>query len=52
MGPLIFDYRHIFGDRIAWGVSLEPARTRRLPPSLGGLTSGFAFFQFGVMASR
>ena len=31
------------------GVSLEPARTGRLPPKLGGLVSGFTFYQFGIM---
>ena len=34
-----------------WGVSLESSRTRRLPPRLGELASGFAFYQFGIMAS-
>ena len=33
------------------GVSLKPARIERLPPRLGGLASGFAFYQFGIMAS-
>ena len=33
------------------GVSLEPARTGRLPPRLGGLASSFVFYQFGIMAS-
>ena len=51
MGPLIFDFRHVSGDRIAWGVSLEPARIGRLSPRLGGLASSFAFYQFGIMAS-
>ena len=52
LGLLIFDFQQVSDDRIAWGVSLEPARTGRLPPRLGGLASGFTFYQFGIMASR
>ena len=51
LGPLIFDCRHVFDDRIVWGVSLEPTRTGQLPPRLVGLASGFTFYQFGIMAS-
>ena len=54
LGWLIFDYRHVFGIRIAWGgeggLLLEPARTGRLPPILIGLASGFAFYYFSIMA--